>query len=408
MVKVLRSWVHGPLEPYVTGFAEELAAEGYTRCSAEQHVCFIAHLDRWMAAANLAAGELTRTVVDRYLAERRAAGYVNYRSAKAMRPLLDYLAVRGVLTAEDAAGGPVETLLERYRCYLIGERGLTPGTGRCYLDAIRPFVANRVSGSQGGQVDLAGLTGAEVSGFILASCPGRANGTAKLIVTSLRSLLRFLHVEGLIPVPLADAVPSVASRRLAGLPQDLEPAQVRRLLASCDRRRARGRRDYAIMVLLSRLGLRAGEVAALTLDDIDWRAGQIVVHGKGRRDERLPLPDDVGAAIAAYLQRGRPATVVSRSVFVRAKAPHRSLTAAGVSGVVYDAGQRARLGTIHAHRLRHTAATSMLRSGTPLPEVGLVLRHRRMLSTALYAKVERDALRVLARPWPQTATGGAS
>jgi integrase/recombinase XerD len=405
MVKVLRSWVCGPLEPYVAGFAEDLALQGYTRCSAEQHVCFIAHLDRWMLVRHLEVGDLGGAVVDRYLTERRAAGYVNYRSGKAMRPLLDYLAAQGVLAPQDDPGGPVEALLECYRCYLVGERGLTAGTARCYLDAIRPFVASRLRGDQ---LALAGLTASDVSGFVLATCPGRATGTAKLIVTSLRSVLSFLHVEGLIPIPLNAAVPSVAGRRLAGLPRGLEPAQVRRLLASCDRRRARGRRDYAIVVLLSRLGLRAGEVAALELEDIDWRAGQIVVHGKGHRDERLPLPDDVGAAIAGYLRRGRPFTAQPRNVFVRARAPHRALTTAGVSGVVYDAAQRGGLGTIHAHRLRHTAATTMLRSGTPLPEVGLVLRQRRALTTALYAKVDRDALRVLARPWPQPTTGGVS
>jgi len=405
MVVVLRSVVRGPLESFVSGFAEELAAQGYTRCSAEQHVCFIAHLDRWMVAEHLAAGDLTGPVVGRYLAERRAGGYVNYRSGKAMRPLLDYLAAQGVLLPEVVAVGPVEALLERYRCYLVSERGLTTGTARCYLDAIRPFVASRLRENG---LELVGLTAAEVSGFVLATCPGRATGTAKLIVTTLRSLLNFLHVEGLIPVSLAAAVPAVAGWRLSGLPQGLEQAQVRRLLASCDRRRPRGRRDYAIVLLLSRLGLRAGEVAALELDDIDWRAGHILVHGKGHRDERLPLPEDVGAAIAGYLRRGRPGTAQGRSVFVRVKAPHRSLTTAGVSMVVYDAGQRAGLGTIHAHRLRHTAATTMLRAGTPLPEVGLVLRQRRALTTALYAKVDRDALRVLARPWPQNTTGGAS
>jgi integrase/recombinase XerD len=181
---------------------------------------------------------------------------------------------------------------------------------------------------------------------------------------------------------------------------------LRRLLASCDRRRTLGRRDYAVLLLLSRLGLRAGEVAALGLDDLDWRAGELVIRGRGNRSERLPLQPDVGAAITSYLRRGRPATAQDRSVFVRAKAPHRSLTTAGVSMVVHDAAQRAGLGTMHAHRLRHTAATAMLRAGTPLTEVGLVLRQRRALTTAIYAKVDRDALRVLARPWPQASDGG--
>lgn len=289
-------------------------------------------------------------------------------------------------------------LLERYRAYLISERGLTAGTARCYLDAIRPFVTSRLRGDQ---LDLTGLTAADVTGFVLAACPGRAPGTAKLIVTTLRSLLTFLHIEGVIATPLASAVPSVAGWRLAGLPRALEPEQLRRLLASCDRRRRRGRRDYAIVLLLSRLGLRAGEVAELRLDDIDSRAGEIVVRGKANRAERLPLPEDVGAAVASYLRRGQPASAQARSVFVRAKAPHSALTTAGVSMVVHDAAQRAGLGTMHAHRLRHTAATQMLRAGTPLTEVGLVLRQRRALTTAIYAKVDRDALQVLARPRPQ-------
>jgi len=403
MVFLLRSFVRGPLEPYVAGFADELARVGYTRCSAEQHVCFIAHLDRWLTAQRLDVGDLNAAVVERYLAERRAAGYVNYRSGKAMRPLLTYLDHLSVLPREELRLDPVSALLERYRSYLLGERGLTSGTARCYLDAIRPFLVSRLRGEE---LDLVGLTVGDVTGYIVASCPGRPQGAAKLIVTTLRSLLTFLHIEGVVVEPLAEAVPAVAGWRLSGLPRGLEPDELRRLLSSCDRRRGLGRRDYAILLLLSRLGLRAGEVAALTLDDVDWRAGEIVVRGKANRSERLPLPADVGAGIIAYLRRGRPATAQGRSVFVRAKAPHRPLVTAGVSMVVHDAAARAGLGTMHAHRLRHTAATAMLRAGTPLTEVGLVLRQRRALTTAIYAKVDRDALRVLARPWPQTTDGG--
>jgi integrase/recombinase XerD len=402
MVFLLRSFVRGPLEPYVAGFADELARLGYTRCSAEQHVCFIAHLDRWLAAQRLGVGDLNAAVVDRYLAERRAAGYVNYRSGKAMRPLLTYLDHLGALPREERRVDPVSALLERYRSYLLRERGLMSGTARCYLDAVKPFLTSRLRGEE---LDVAGLTAADVTGYVVTNCPGRPQGTAKLTVTTLRSLLTFLHVEGVVTEPLAGAVPAVAGWRLSGLPRALEPEQMRRLLASCDRRRGLGRRDYAILLLLSRLGLRAGEVAALALDDVDWRSGELIIRGKANRSERLPLPADVGAALTAYLRRGRPATAQGRSVFVRAKAPHRPLTTAGVSMVVHDAAQRAGLGRMHAHRLRHTAATAMLRAGTPLTEVGLVLRQRRALTTALYAKVDRDALRVLARPWPQTAGG---
>jgi site-specific recombinase XerD len=406
MVKVLRSWVRGPLEPYVGGFAGELLRRGYTCASAEQHVCFIAHLDRWMQAEGVGLRDLTRSVIERYLEQRRAGGYAEYRSARALGPLLEYLTPLGVLPVEpEVPPDPVEELLGRYRRYLLIERGLTAGTARGYVDCVRPFVASRRHRET---VELANLTAAEVSGFVLAACPGRAVGSAKLIVSALRSLLGWLHVTAQVPVSLVTAVPSVAGWRLSGLPKGLEPGQLRALLGSCNRRTATGRRDYAIMLLLSRLGLRAGEVARLGLADIDWRAGEIAVVGKGNRAERLPLPADVGAAIAGYLRHGRPATAQGRSVFVRVRAPHQALTTSGVTMAVFDAAQRAGLGKMHAHRLRHTAATAMLRAGAGLGEVGQVLRHRSPLSTAIYAKVDRDALGVLARPWPLDVTGGRS
>jgi integrase/recombinase XerD len=211
-------------------------------------------------------------------------------------------------------------------------------------------------------------------------------------------------VEGLISEPLGHAVPAVASWRLAGLPKALEPGQVAALLASCDQDTAVGRRDFAMLTMLARLGLRAGEVAALSLDDIGWRAGEITVRGKGSRAERLPLPADVGEAIAAYLRDGRPEPFeAARQVFLRARAPHRWLTSGGVTQAVFSAGQRAEIGPVFAHRLRHSAAVGMLAAGAPLTEIGQVLRHRRLLSTAIYAKADIEALRVLARPWP----GGA-
>jgi integrase/recombinase XerD len=406
MVKVLRSFVRGPLEPHVTGFAEELLRQGYTWSSAAQHVCFLAHLDRWMSAEGIGLGGLSGPVVERYLDQRRAAGYVEYRSVKALRPLLNYLAPLGVLPVqEEVPPSPVEELLGHYHDYLVGERGLTTGTARGYADFVRPFVSTRVHGDV---LDLAGITAADVTGFVLSSCPGRAVGSAKLIVCALRSLLRWLHLTGQMPASLASAVPPVAGWRLSGMPKGLEAGELRGLLASCDRRTRTGRRDYAVMLLLSRLGLRAGEVAGLGLDDIDWRRGELTIRGKGNRAERLPLPADVGAAIAAYLRRGRPATADGRSVFVRVHAPHRALTTGGVTMIVFDAAQRAGLGKLHAHRLRHTAATAMLHAGSPLPEVGQVLRHRSMLTTAIYAKVDRNALAVLARPWPAEPAGGVS
>lgn len=261
-----------------------------------------------------------------------------------------------------------------------------------------------LSGRQGLHgLALQDLSAADVSLFLAAECPKRGIDSGRGVVTALRCLLRYLHVEGLISVPLEWAVPGVADLRDRSLPRGLEPAAVKKLLASCDRRRTVGRRDYAILLLLARLGLRAGEVAALELDDIDWRRGQLIVRGKGSRQDELPLPVDVGEAIVSYLRR-RP-RVESRALFLRAVAPAGGMERMAVWSVVRAACRRAGLPLVGAHRLRHTAATEMLRRGAALPEIGQVLRHREIKTTARYAKVDRKALRELARPWPD---GGAA
>lgn len=402
-VRVLKSRVGGPLERVLPAFAEELARVGFTKNSAEQHMCFLADLDRWMTTLGLGVGDLRSDVVDAFLAHRRDAGYALYSSRRAITPLLDFVAAEGLLhKTEPALSGPVERLLDEYGTYLAVERGLAPETVRCYVRCVRPFVATRMRGDE---LELASLSAGNVTEYVGAVCPGKAKGTAKLIVTTLRSLLGWLHVTGAVPVALGGAVPAAAGWRLARLPEALEPDAVDRLLASCERRTVVGRRDYAILLLLVRLGLRAGEVAGLRLDDLDWRHGELAVTGKGNRSERLPLPADVGAAISGYLRRGRPAAALDRSVFVRVRAPHRGLVQSGVSSVVRNAALRSGLGTVAGHRLRHTAATTMLRSGGTLTEVGQVLRHRTAFSTAIYAKVDRDALRTLTVPWPATAVG---
>jgi len=223
----------------------------------------------------------------------------------------------------------------------------------------RPFVASRLNAA--GELDLRSLAAGDVLTFVLAECPHRRPGSAKLLVTALRSLLGDLHVEGLIARPLAPVVPSVAGWRLSGLPRGLAAEQMTALLGSCDLSTAVGVRDVAILKLLIRLGMRRGEVAALTLDDIDWRSAEIVVRGKGSRFERLPLPADVGDTLADYLLRVRPASAKGRAVFVRVRAPHRALSPAGISQLVIAAGHRAGLGRVNAHRLRHTTATELLR-----------------------------------------------
>ena len=394
--------VCGPLEPYADGLRSELERLGYTPLSAAGHVRLAAHLSRWMIRRRSPVSALTPPTLDAYFAERRAAGYYNSLTARSLRPLLDYLQQLGVVAALGpvVATTPCELLLGRYRGYLLAERGLAASTVELNVRMARPFLADQVRAD--GQLDLRRLSAGEVGTFVVAQSRKRPRSVGRM-VTALRSLLRFLHVDGVIDRPLAAAVPSVAGWSLSNLPKALGGDQVTALLASCDRNTSTGCRDFAILTLLVRLGLRAGEVATLSLDDIDWRHGEITVQGKGRRHDRLPLPDDVGQAIVEYLRHARPGTAHGRTVFVWTQAPHRALTSNAVTTVVANAGRRAGIGLIGAHRLRHTAATAMLHAGGSLTEIGQVLRHRRVLTTAVYAKVDLQALQLVARPWPGDA-----
>jgi len=390
--------VIGPLATYATGFRRELGRQGYTTHSASNQLQLMAHASRWLASSGLDAVDFIPARVEEFLETRRAEGYTLWLSSKAMTPLLGYLRGLGVAQTPSPVdpATPAEALLERYRCYLIQERGLAASTVAAYSHVARLFLFNR---SPEGELDLERLNAAEVTDFVLAECRARRVGSAKYIVCGLRALLRFLYVDGHAESQLAAAVPSVAGWRLAGLPKALSSREVSVLLVSCDRRTTFGRRDFAVLTLLVRLGLRAGEVAALALADIDWRAGEVVIRGKGRREERLPLPIDVGEALVGWLRRGRP-RCESPKVFTRVRAPHRGLTSCGVSAIVRAAAARAGLSKVSAHRLRHTVATEMLRAGAGLSEVGQVLRHASTLTTSLYAKVDRQTLRTLAQAWP--------
>jgi len=397
MVVVSGTRVEGPLESFASGFGVELTRAGYTPLSAGKQLGLVAHLSRWLEGESLDAAALTPPVVDAFLVARRAC-YRSLRSAKALEPLLSYLRRLGVTPAAtvDSVSTPVDVLVGRFRGYLLDERGLTAAAARGYVDLIRPFVAGcvQVTGA-----DLVALTPGEVTSFMVSESRRLAPKTVQRLASALRSLLNFWYMDGVLAAQLAEVVPKAVNRR-AALPRALQPAQVRALLASCDLGSRSGRRDFAMLTLLSRMGLRSGEVAGLRLGDIDWRRGEITVRGKGGRCDQLPLPVDVGESIVDYLQWGRPATALDRSVFVRVNAPHRGLSSGGVTQAVAAAGCRAGLGTIYAHRLRHTVATSMLAAGAGLAEIGQVLRHRRPLTTAVYAKVDIAALRTLARPWP--------
>lgn len=392
--------VSGPFAAFREGFLRSLLKWGYTPESAANQLHLMAHLSRWLAGESLDVHALSENDLQRYFQLRRQAGYTHCVSRKAILPMLTYLRAVGVTLAASngVSGGPIDFAIDQYRDYLVHERGLAQLTIHNYINAVRPFLVSELL-RDGDKIDWESLNAAKVTAFVVARTPNQSRSLASTTVTALRSFLGYLYAEGFIKQQLTAAVPTVAGWRLAALPKTLQPREVQALLEACDRRTRMGRRDFAILTILVRLGLRASEVASLRLDDIDWHAGSILIRGKGNQIEPLPLPQDVGGAVVAYLRRARPATAADRSVFVRIRAPHRALSSVGISGIVVAAARRADLGDIRAHLLRHTVARQLLRAGAPLPEIGQLLRHRHISTTAVYAKVDRDALRSIARPW---------
>jgi site-specific recombinase XerD len=352
----------------------------------------LARLSHWMMARQLDSDALTAPLVMDFLAED-SAGATRVRPAA---PLVEFLIGQGLI--EEAVAAPsadaTAVLLECYHQMLVDERGLSRESLKVY-DRTAAFFLEAVGGAEA----VTALDAVAVTGFLLETTDGKSVAWSKAMVFGLRSVLRFFFAEGLIACRLDLAVPSVAGWRKATLPKAVDAQDVKGLLASCNRRTAVGRRDFAILLLLWRLGLRAGEVAALSLDDLDWRHGEIVVHGKGNRHDRLPLPVDVGDAIAGYLHRGRP-SARTRAVFVTTSAPTRPLSAGGVRAVVRYACRRAGIAEFGSHRLRHTTATQLLREGSSLAEIAQVLRHENLDTTSIYAKVDDRALIEVARPWP--------
>lgn len=401
-IKPIEAQVVCARDALLQDFEVELLQQGFKPSTVVRKKKLFADLNDWLQVHELSVGDLSFQLVDRFLFDRRSAGYARHKTHETLRPILNYLYRLKLTPPLEApvSKDPARVILDRYRIFLTAERSLAMVTAARYIDCLRPFLSQRVLN---GGLDLRNLRPADVTAFVIARCPQLNAGVAKLTVTALRSFLGFLHLDGVTERSLVHAAPKVLRRRLAGLPKGLEPDQVRRLLAACDVDTAVGCRDLAILTLLVRLGLRRGEVARLRLDDIDWRAGTISVHGKGNCYERVPLPPDVGHRVAEYLQHGRPTDAQGRTVFVRHFAPHHALSTARVSTIVADVARRAGLGRVHAHRLRHTAATELLRAGASLPEIGQLLRHRHTATTAIYAKVDRDNLRLIARPWPEGA-----
>jgi site-specific recombinase XerD len=340
----------------------------------------------WLSGQGLEARDLDEERLEQHLADLRKAGRRRVAGPRGMVPLLKYLREAGAVPAAQAIESPAESLLERYRSWMESERGLSAATVLRYENTARRFLAEQATA--GGVFAPRRLTGADLNTFLLRECARVSAGSAKGRVAELRSLMRFLHLHGVTPVKLGGAVPPVGGWRFASVPSSMAPGDVQRLLEHTSRQGPVGVRDYAILMLLARLGLRSVEVSRLLLDDVDWRCGEIVVRGKGRREDRLPLPSDVGEALVAYLSGARPGAK-SRHLFLTCKAPLGPIRADLVGDVVERACLRAGLPGVGPHRL---------------PAIGQVLRHRDLATTALYAKVDFTALRTVAQPWP----GGAA
>lgn len=388
--------VEGPLVPYMDGFWSELMQQGYTTLSGEKLFRVACQISRWLKQRRRGIHDLTDERVAQFTAHRRRQGRKEFVKPHAVEPVLRYLRKLGAappLTAPSET--PVDRFVREYTDHLARGRGLTAATIRGYGGFARRFITGQ---PRANWLKWEWLEPADITGFVLREARRSCVGQAKQVVTELRSLLRYVRAKGLLERDLASCVPAVAGWRLAGLPRGLEQDQIARVLGACDDGSASGRRDGAIVRLLVRLGLRAGEVAALTLEDLDWRTGEIVLRGKGRRESRLPLPRDVGRALVAYLRHGRPRTS-DRRIFFCNNAPTRPLTSAALSAAVRLVLRRAGIPG-GAHLLRHTAAMQMLRHGASLPEIGHVLRHRHLDTTAIYAKVDFAALRMVVRPWP--------
>lgn len=387
----------GRLGPFVEGYRGRLLELGYTPQTVRLMLKELGQLGRWMASESVEIGELDMAAVEGFLAARRAGGDRRPASLGELRQLVAYLRDAGAMKPEPPREWtPLERLVDDYRQWLLGERGLAAMTVLRYETLARRFLSERVSDRD--ELGVAGLSGADVSAFLVRECGRVSLGSAKGRVAELRSLLRFLHLRGLTERALADSVPPVAGWRETEIPPTMARADVERLLACCDRTALDGIRDFAMLMLLARLGLRSVEVARLQLEDIDWRAGEIVVRGKARRQDRLPLASDVGEALAAYLSRRGPRR--SRRVFLTLRAPTRPIRADLVGDVVQRACRRAGVAHVGAHWLRHALASEMLREGASLIDISQVLRHRDLATTAIYAKIDLGRLRQVAQPWP--------
>jgi site-specific recombinase XerD len=389
------------LARYADEFVMFLGQLGYSSLTIEINKrAFVTRLGRWLERGGANRTTLDEDVLALFHRSHCRNGRPRPGDVRTGQQLLQFLRGAGCIPAPvvKIERSPIDDIMDDYDLFLASQRGLLPVTRRNYLPFVRLFLSNRF----GTDVRFSELKINDVHTFLLRYAQTKSRGTTQCVITALRSFLRYLQQRGDIAVDLAGAVPAIANWSLSGVPKFISASEVEQVLASCDLATPTGRRDHAILLLLARLGLRAAEVTALTLDDVDWENGDIIVRGKGKILSRLPLPPDVGDALVKYLRTVRPACS-TRQVFLRSMAPSGSFENPSAIGcIVHRALRRAGLNPAHkgAHLLRHSLATNLLRHGASLTEVGQILRHSRPDTTRIYAKVDIEPLRLIAASWP--------
>jgi len=397
--KTIERLRQGPLSKYLDAYRAAQFEHGYEQQSIRQQILVIADFSGWIKRKEIAVRSLDAHDVDRFLRLRQRQKRVRRGDPTALKRMLAMLREKGVVKREPAASNAPAKVTAEFQRYLLHERGLSPATLRNYVPVIEQFLSESF-GDETPNVRL--LCASDITKFVVRQAYRLSPVRAGLVVTALRSFFRYLRHRGKVSIDLSGCVPTVPNWSLSTLPRFIPTKDVERILKCCDRRSSVGRRNYAILLLLARLGLRAGEVVGLTLDDIDWNAGQITIRGKGGRSVPLPLAADVGAALAAYLRKDRP-RCVSRRAFIRHRAPLIGFAnASAISTLVMRAIKHAGVESPHkgAQVLRHSLATTLLRQGGSLDEIGELLRHKSPNTTAIYAKVDVTALHTLALPWP--------
>ncbi len=402
--RLFRDLRSGPHGQHIERFAVRLVETGLRRHGVWRSLNVVKGFLRWSERGGRALANVDELSIDQYLRSRARRQTVQPGDRAALMRWLSVLRDDGVIAqAVPHVPTPHERIFEAFAGYLRAERGLVPTSIVRHFPIISWFLREVCPG---GADNLGKIKQQDVVRYVERHAQDWSPKTGKVMCWSLRAFFRYLHHRGLNPLPLAGCVPSLRRWKLADLPTYLSAGQVQKALESCDRTTAMGRRDYAVLMMLAKLGLRATEVAMLDLDHVDWRAGEMLLLAKGRQRTRMPMPPDVGAAIVAYLQDGRPQSA-SRRLFVRALAPHVGFASGcAITMIAKTALDRVGIeGCAHrgAHIFRHSLATDLLRSGATLSEIGQLLRHGNHDTTRIYAKVDVEALRTVSLRWP----GGA-